>query len=673
MSQQPTDNIRLGQTAHPSSTVEMAQEIGAGKMPQNETIVSSLKDFEEPLGQQAQGQGQEARIAQHTQNLLQHTREMFQEKNADNTLQNIHSHTKDAATALAEGTKDGHQKTIGAEPGNWTDERVLELRNLLQAFRKTATALARNNSFRSDLIESVQLFQTLIFDFTQTSIDKKLTQAKSNISQSTTSSTDSTAVTATNPTTTTTSSTSGEAQPSTFSVPLTNVGEHTTTSHVPADKPRGHISPGTSSTDSGPKMTEEERKHAFEKLRKLMIHLGTTQEYKDLIQQLSNFIQHNGSQILNIASSGKDSSKSAIRALGDDIQTVIEKFSGDVSLTPLRERMNVIIRSIQTDSQVQNFFTEWRNILQETVTTPEQKDPAELDAKFQALSRQGKELLQKPEYRDNYNFCLTELRSLLGRMKEDTHLQRLGSDFEGLRREIMLNDKGQLDFGQVRQSLPALKNVLIPTLTSALKTIPVPPIQSDDEKYNLQVTNLSLSAQDLVPENLRLHFANDLYFDFSGSGNDKFDSALSLSLNDFHANLRDLKFKYERKKMPKMTDEGVADIEIAGMTLKFRWLMEKDNEKLTFTCDKVRCQIRELNTNVKEAQHKILDKIALRLFNTQIKRGIEQSTEKAMKEKLQKFSIDTSSSVPLKEQIKMGGKSMSSESSTTPVSHPTQG
>jgi len=218
----------------------------------------------------------------------------------------------------------------------------------------------------------------------------------------------------------------------------------------------------------------------------------------------------------------------------------------------------------------------------------------------------------------------------------------------------LLNEQGHLDFDQVRKSLPALKNVLVPSLTAALKAIPVPPIKNDDEKYALEVTNLSLAAQDLIPDNIRLHFANDIYFDFSGSNKDRFDSALSLSLNDFTAKLVDLRFKYERKKMPKMTDEGVADIEIAGMTLSFRWLMEKNNEKLTFTCEKVSVEIRELNTTVKEAQHKMLDKIALKFFNTQIRQGIERSTEQALKERLGKFEIDSSSGVPIKEQIKIG-------------------
>jgi hypothetical protein len=208
----------------------------------------------------------------------------------------------------------------------------------------------------------------------------------------------------------------------------------------------------------------------------------------------------------------------------------------------------------------------------------------------------------------------------------------------------MCNEKGQIDFGTIRNSLPALKNVLVPALIQALKTIPVTPIHSDDEKYTIDVTNLALSADELLPENANIHFANDLFFDFSGHGNDHFDSSLSLALNEFTTTLKDLNFHYERKKMPKMSDAGVADISIVGTSIKMRWRMEKIEDRISFNVDKVKCTMRELNTNVKEAQHKILDRLALKIFNTQIKRSIELAVEKALRERLEKFSVNTTTS-----------------------------
>jgi len=322
--------------------------------------------------------------------------------------------------------------------------------------------------------------------------------------------------------------------------------------------------------------------------------------------------------------------------------------------------------------KVRDFFIRVRELFSQTVKKPEEQHPEKIDAEIQALSKEAQILMKKPEYREDVNTILNESKGFLTRVKEDEHLKRLGSDVQNLRREMMLNEKGQIDFGTIRSSLPALKNVLIPALTSALKTIPVPPIHTDDEKYTVDVTNLALTAEDLLPENANIHFANDLFFDFSGHGNDRFDSTLSLSLNDFTTTLKDLNFHYDRKKMPKISDAGVADISVVGTSIRLRWKMEKVDERISFNVDKVKCTMRELNTNVKEAQHRTLDRFALRMFNTSIKRAIEQGVEKALRERLEKFTINTttselSSSVQsaLPNFMKSGDKNSSSSSSSS--------
>jgi len=275
---------------------------------------------------------------------------------------------------------------------------------------------------------------------------------------------------------------------------------------------------------------------------------------------------------------------------------------------------------------------------------PDEQHPEKIDNEIKSLYKKARELLKKPEYRQDMDIILSESRGFLSRVKEDEHLKRLGIDVQNLRKEIMCNEKGQIDFGTIRNSLPAFKNVLVPALTQALKTIPVTPIHSDDEKYTIDITNLALSADELLPENANIHFANDLFFDFSGHGNDHFDSALSLSMNEFTTTLKDLNFHYERKKMPRMSDAGVADISIRGTSIKMKWRMEKIEDRISFNVEKVKCTMRELNTTVKEAQHKILDRLALKLFNTQIKRSIELAVEKALRERLEKFSINTTTS-----------------------------
>jgi len=120
-------------------------------------------------------------------------------------------------------------------------------------------------------------------------------------------------------------------------------------------------------------------------------------------------------------------------------------------------------------------------------------------------------------------------------------------------------------------------------------------------------------------------------------------------MRDFNATLRDMNFKYDRRKMPQISDFGVADVEILGIDIDIRWRMEMNESRLCFYVDYVKCLIDNLNTNIKEANHKMLDTIYLTLFSGGMKTSIEGTIENTIRERLLEFSIDTNT--PLTDQI----------------------
>jgi len=201
----------------------------------------------------------------------------------------------------------------------------------------------------------------------------------------------------------------------------------------------------------------------------------------------------------------------------------------------------------------------------------------------------------------------------------------------------------------LRNAIPALKNVLIPTLTQAFSNIPIPPINISNEKYDISFTNINLAAQDLIPEKIRIHFTNDIIFDFSPASRDLFVSSLYVKLQDFNAYLKDMNYRYDRKKMPAMTDVGIADVEMSGTTIEIRWRMDMVGQKLCFYVDDCRCFTKEFKTTIKESRHTVLNKIALTFMNASIKRNIEETVENMIRTKLVQFSIDTS--LPLSDQL----------------------
>jgi hypothetical protein len=258
-------------------------------------------------------------------------------------------------------------------------------------------------------------------------------------------------------------------------------------------------------------------------------------------------------------------------------------------------------------------------------------------------------LFKKEKIQKDVAFIFKEIKELIERIQNDDSLKKVGEDVDRLRKEVLLNSSGKMDLQTLRNAVPALKNVLIPTLTQAFSSIPIPPINMNNEKYDVSFTNINLAAQDLIPEKIRIHFTNDILFDFSPASRDLFVSSLYVKLQDFNAYLKDMNYRYDRKKMPAVTDVGIADVEMTGTTIEIRWRMDMIGQKLSFYVDDCRCTTKEFKTTIKESRHTVLNKIALTLMNTSIKRNIEETVENMIRTKLVEFSIDTS--LPLSEQL----------------------
>jgi hypothetical protein len=305
--------------------------------------------------------------------------------------------------------------------------------------------------------------------------------------------------------------------------------------------------------------------------------------------------------------------------------------------------------TISRDQKIRELFGKWKDFLQKTIEKPESQNVETLDRDLTSILDTGRDLLKRETLQKDFGVVLNEFKGLIERLMDDDAVKTVGKDLTHMRKELLLNNDGKIDMMSLKNTLPTLKNVLIPTITAALRNIPIPSITVDNEKMFLQLSNLALAAKDLIPEKIRIHFTNDILFDFSTDGKDLFISRLTVLMRDFNAFIRDINFKYDRKRTPQISDFGIADVEIQGIHIDIRWRMEMNASRLCFYVDHVKCLIESLRTDIKEANHKMLDNIYLSLFSGGMKRNLETTIEETLREKLLQFSIDTT--VPLAEQL----------------------
>jgi len=575
-----------------------------------------------------QKRGTEGRFAFDAQRLVRHAREILEEKNKDDTLQLMMLHIKEASELLAQSVP---IKKVALQAEALSSLQSSQLQRLVDSFKHLCISLGRNANFRVRLVEALQLLEQMLLDLTNSAL-----KAEEKI------------------------------ESKTSTTKITEIQEEITAEGVPiGSKPAFHLPSQTPfkvylsevlkeeipDSEKKPHLSESETQWRREKLRGILVELGTSPEYKDLINNLSLFFKTNWSYLSTLFDEKTVDTKTvtALLVVVSDVQVLLERFSGNKSLNSLRMRLAALLVTLSRDQQIQDFFGRWRDFLKKTIQNPEAQNIEILDQDLSYLLDTGKDLFKRGKLQEDSLFVVKELRDLIERLREETSFQTVGKDLDLLRKELLLNDQGKIDLMTLKQTLPTLKNVLIPTLTTTLKNIPIPTITIDNEKYFLQLSNLSLDARDFIPEKIRIHFTNDILFDFSTEGKDMFVSKLTVLTRDFQALLRDLNFKYERKKMPQISDFGIADVEIVGVDIDMRWRMDMMGSTLCFYVDHVKCEINNVHTDVKEAHHKLLDNIYVRLFSGGLKRSVEQSIEATLREKLFQFTVDTTA--PLSEQI----------------------
>jgi hypothetical protein len=582
--------------SQPTSTFISTQKLATGQVPTSGDISKTLEELSYPLHEQRGKEGKEGKIAAHAEKLIQDTKSIFEDKRPEENFEKIQQHSKEINQVMIEISK---QKDVHEF---WGEEQFTELRELVDSFRSTCISLVRNKKLRTEFMETLHTFQLVIADLTRVVTEKKESSEPSQYHKE--------EFTSVFP--------HQKLLDPSLEQRYREYHQHEVTSHL-----------------------ERSRTDIQQKLRRLLTELGKNQEYKTFIQKLFLFTQHNNKRLQYVYSHGNEKYQQPFKLLFDDIQELVEKFTGGKSLSPLRKRVGKVWESIRNDREISQFFGNFREVITATLQEPEKQDTYKLDQQMNSFYERARFILSKKNLREDWIYILSEFRHVLKRFREDTHVRSISSDVKGLRKELILNKQGEVDLQVLKESLPLLRNVLVPTLTTSINQIPIPSIKSDTDKYFFEASNVNFAVTDLLPETLKIKLNNLVWFDFSGVGMDRLDSVLAVSLRDFQAHLQNVNFHYERKTMPAITDSGIVDVNISDTSIKLRWKIEYTDGKLEFVLDKVRCRMEELDITVKKAGHSFLDKLVVRFFCNNIKNRIVQSIEETLREKLGKITINT--------------------------------
>jgi len=118
---------------------------------------------------------------------------------------------------------------------------------------------------------------------------------------------------------------------------------------------------------------------------------------------------------------------------------------------------------------------------------------------------------------------------------------------------------------------------------------------------------------------------------------------LTMNLSNIVPSFERVKFNYQKKTFPKLSDNGVADVALrgTGAAILLKWVIESSSDHTPqVAIDTVKCQIDKLFIRIigKETKHSLMDKFALSFLKGTIKKKIQVGIEQALYSNIQSFN-----------------------------------
>jgi len=321
------------------------------------------------------------------------------------------------------------------------------------------------------------------------------------------------------------------------------------------------------------------------------------------------------------SSKGKD----AWRAL----QTLLERFAGGYSMDPLLKHSNKFFVELRNDEPARQWFRDFRDHTKYTFNYPESLNDESKNMEMVGLIDRGRMIFNQDRYRHRTDKIYMHGKGLLNGIKGDEITSALGESMRRLANDLVLDMHGKPSLWALYESLGQLKIMLLPVLSKQLELVRLPRIEGSSRKYDFAFDNLLFTGYDILPDFLQLSMDSKTTMDFQHLINQYAKANLKLKIMNIRVQLRDMEFFFRKKTFPRITDEGILDVNMlgAGCSMEVEWSVKSygPDAPMRLKCKLAKCYIDNLDINIKQADHRFLDRLVLKLFRKRALRMMERS------------------------------------------------
>ncbi|KAK0522256.1 hypothetical protein OC842_006516 [Tilletia horrida] len=405
------------------------------------------------------------------------------------------------------------------------------------------------------------------------------------------------------------------------------------------------------------KFPQERRDQFIFRLKKIVVELQRHRDYQDAMEYfLVAAEQYQGhaadihGQVENAASGVRGESN--VAKAESAFRTLIERFANGRPTQPILDAVDQLYTDAKNDPELKNWFKQLDAYVRKCLQEPGFIMKDEANTQAVQLRESGKKFFVAAEGRDTGKYVphkdqlFKEIEVFFKGMAEDPLNVKFGEAWKRLVFDLFLSADGKPTWKPHLWS--DIRDPILPQLLQHVGWVPVPRIEYSDKQVDLVIENLTVQAQNLLPNILEVDAHN--YFKISAYKNigDVNKHAIKLTLSQIQTDMRDVHFFINKKAgFPRLKDQGTADVTLSGNGLTVTVHLEAGSSPSSraktsqpvYTVKQVKAKVDKLNFAIRDSKHDLLIKILRPLATGLIKKQIQKAAEQGIRDGLEKAEL----------------------------------
>ncbi|PVF96377.1 hypothetical protein CPB86DRAFT_874940 [Serendipita vermifera] len=380
----------------------------------------------------------------------------------------------------------------------------------------------------------------------------------------------------------------------------------------------------------------KERKDQFIwRMKKVVVECQSHSAYQDAISWLLSTIEAYFNQAKGVGSNQTQTAKGlfandpVIQQAWSELRVLLERFAGGRSLDPVFDAVQRIWNDAKEDEEFRAWWSRADKFVRKTLLEPGFILQPQFNNESQAIFHdQAKEFFDV-RYRPHRDLLVNSGKEWVDGWAADPLNKRMTDQWAGLVKDLLMNDKGNLVWKGALWT--DIRKVILPTLVEQVGYIPIPRIEYTDDKLDLVIENLTLQGRNLFPNIVEIAAQTHMKMSPYSTIKDEYHHTMTLTLSQIQADMRDITFYFRKKNgFPKIKDSGLADVFLGGRGITATVTIvnnTKSSQKSLFRVKNVHVKVDALKFSIRDSRHDILYKTLRPLATGLIKRQVAKAIE----------------------------------------------